>query len=128
MHTPPCILAVDDQSENVDILSSRLRREGYDVLTATGGIEAISTVSNRQPDLILLDVIMPDLDGFEVCRRLKANPNLPFIPILMLTAKTQPQDIVAGFDAGADDYLTKPVDQEVLVARVAAMLRRMRDI
>ena len=123
MQTPPCILVVDDQSMNVDILSHRLTLEGYEVLTATDGSEAITIARERQPDLILLDVIMPDPDGFEVCRRLKADATLPFIPILMITAKAEPQDIVAGFDAGADDYLIKPLDRNVLVARVAAQLR-----
>jgi len=123
MHTPPRILVVDDQSMNVHILSTRLTLEGYEVLTATDGLEAIAITSDRHPDLILLDVIMPDPDGFEVCRRLKADSTLPFIPILMITAKAEPRDMVAGFAAGADDYLTKPVDPAVLVARVAALLR-----
>ncbi|MDH3598824.1 MAG: response regulator [Candidatus Tectomicrobia bacterium] len=123
MQTPPCILVVDDQSMNVHILSTRLTLEGYDVLTATDGDQAIAMARDRQPDLILLDVIMPEPDGFEVCRRLKADSSLPFIPILMVTAKGEPQDMVAGFEAGADDYLTKPLDRRVLVARVAALLR-----
>ena len=123
MRTPPLILVVDDQSMNVDILSTRLTLEGYEVLTATSGMEAIAVARDRRPDLILLDVIMPDPDGFEVCRRLKADTALPLTPILMITAKTEPEDMVAGFAAGADDYLTKPVDRTVLVARVATLLR-----
>jgi adenylate cyclase len=123
MQTPPCILVVDDQSMNVHILSTRLTLEGYDVLTATDGDQAIALARDRQPDLILLDVIMPDPDGFEVCRRLKADSSLPFVPILMVTAKGEPEDMVAGFEAGADDYLTKPLDRNVLVAHVAALLR-----
>ena len=123
MRTPPLILVVDDQSMNVDILSTRLTLEGYEVLTATSGVEAIAVAKDRRPDLILLDVIMPDPDGFEVCRRLKADTALPLTPILMITAKTEPEDMAAGFAAGADDYLTKPVDRTVLVARVAALLR-----
>ena len=123
MQTPPCILVVDDQSMNVHILSTRLTLEGYEVLTATDGDQAIALARDRQPDLILLDVLMPDPDGFEVCRRLKADSSLPFIPILIVTAKGEPEDMVAGFEAGADDYLTKPLDRNVLVARVAALLR-----
>jgi adenylate cyclase len=123
MRTPPRILIVDDTPANVEILKARLRANGYDIVTATDGEEALAVVRDAQPDLILLDVMMPKLDGFEVCRRLRADASLPFIPIVMVTAKTDPKDIVAGLEAGGDEYLTKPVDQAALVARVKSMLR-----
>jgi class 3 adenylate cyclase len=114
---------VDDTPANVHILQTRLAANGYEVVTATDGEEALAAVRDAQPDLILLDVMMPKLDGIEVCRRLRADPSLPFIPIILVTAKADPKDIVAGLEAGGDEYLTKPVDQAALVARVKSMLR-----
>jgi len=116
-------LVVDDVPANVHILQSRLAAHGYDIVTATDGEAALAAVRETQPDLILLDVMMPKMDGFEVCRRLRADPSLPFIPIIMVTAKADPKDVVAGLEAGGDEYLTKPVDQPALVARVKSMLR-----
>jgi len=121
--TPPRILIVDDTPANVHILQARLAANGYDIVTATDGEAALAAVSETQPDLILLDVMMPKMDGFEVCRRLRADASLPFIPIIMVTAKTDPKDVVAGLEAGGDEYVTKPVDQLALVARVKSMLR-----
>lgn len=123
MRTPPRLLIVDDQPMNVDILKTRLAVHGYELLTATDGAEALALTSAHHPDLILLDVMMPRIDGIEVCKRLKADPSLPFIPIIMVTARADSKDIVTGLDAGADEYLTKPVDQAALVARVKSMLR-----
>ena len=123
MRTPPCILIVDDNPENLDIFRTRLARHGYEILTAADGEEALATARATQPDLILLDIMMPKLDGIEVCRRLKADRSLPFMPIIMVTARADSKDIVAGLEAGADEYLTKPVDQGALVARVKSMLR-----
>ena len=114
---------MDDVPANVHILQSRLAAHGYDIVTATDGEAALAAVKETQPDLILLDVMMPKMDGFEVCRRLRADPSLPFIPIIMVTAKADPKDVVAGLEAGGDEYLTKPVDQPALVARVKSMLR-----
>jgi class 3 adenylate cyclase len=108
---------------NVDILQTRLAVHGYDILTATDGEEALSIARAQLPDLILLDIMMPKMDGLEVCHRLKADSTLPFMPIIMVTAKADTKDIVAGLEAGADEYLTKPVDQAALVARVKSMLR-----
>ena len=123
MKTPPRILIVDDTPANVHILQARLSANGYDIVTATDGEAALAAVRESEPDLILLDVMMPKMDGFEVCRRLRADPSLPFIPIIMVTAKTDPKDVVAGLEAGGDEYVTKPVDQVALVARVKSMLR-----
>ena len=123
MRAPPRILIVDDVPANVHILQSRLAANGYDIVTATDGEAELAAVKETQPDLILLDVMMPKMDGFEVCRRLRADPSLPFIPIIMVTAKADPKDVVAGLEAGGDEYLTKPVDQPALVARVKSMLR-----
>jgi adenylate cyclase len=123
MRTPPRILIVDDQPMNVDILQTRLAVHGYDILTATDGEAALQLARTEQPDLILLDVMMPKMDGIEVCQRLKSDTSLPFMPIIMVTAKSDSKDVVAGLDAGADEYLTKPVDQAALVARVKSMLR-----
>jgi class 3 adenylate cyclase len=123
VRTPPRILIVDDVPANVHILQSRLAAHGYDIVTATDGEAALAAVKETRPDLILLDVMMPKMDGFEVCRRLRADPSLPFIPIIMVTAKADPKDVVAGLEAGGDEYLTKPVDQPALVARVKSMLR-----
>jgi len=123
VRTPPRILIVDDTPANVHILQMRLAANGYDIVTAGDGEEALARVQESQPDLILLDVMMPKLDGIEVCRRLRADASLPFIPIIMVTAKSDPRDVVAGLEAGGDEYLTKPVDQAALVARVKSMLR-----
>jgi adenylate cyclase len=123
VRTPPRILVVDDMPANVHILELRLAAQGYEVLTATDGEAALATAREAQPDLILLDVLMPKVDGLEVCRRLRSDPSFPFTPIIMVTAKADPKDVVAGLEAGGDEYLTKPVDQTALVARVKSMLR-----
>ena len=123
MHNPPRILIVDDNETNRDILLTRLGTHGYDLVQAADGEEAIEVARKSLPDLILLDVMMPKLDGIEVTKRLKADQTLPFMPIILVTAKADTKDVVAGLDAGADEYLTKPVDQMALVARVKSMLR-----
>src|SRR2546427_79214 len=123
MRTPPHILVVDDNPVNVDILRTRLAVHGYEILTAADGEEALVVARAKQPDLILLDVMMPKMDGIQVCRELRADSSLPFMPIILVTAKTDSKDVVAGLEAGGDEYLTKPVDQAALVARVQSMLR-----
>ena len=123
MHSPPRILIVDDHETNRDILITRLSMHGYELLQAADGEEALASAREHLPDLILLDVMMPKLDGFEVCRRLKADPALPFMPIILVTAKADSKDVVTGLEAGADEYLTKPLDQLALVARVKSVLR-----
>jgi class 3 adenylate cyclase len=123
VRTPPRILVVDDMPANVHILELRLAAQGYEVVTATDGEAALAAARQSQPDLILLDVMMPKVDGLEVCRRLRSDASFPFTPIIMVTAKADPRDVVAGLEAGGDEYLTKPVDQTALVARVKSMLR-----
>jgi CheY-like chemotaxis protein len=114
MHDPPRILIVDDNETNRDILATRLRTHGYDLCQAADGEAALAAAETLLPDLILLDVMMPKLNGIEVCRRLKKDAALPFMAIILVTAKADSKDIVVGLDAGADEYLTKPVDQAAL--------------
>jgi class 3 adenylate cyclase/CheY-like chemotaxis protein len=120
---PPLILIVDDSEANRDILARRLESSGYQLATAADGEEALELTRRLLPDLILLDVMMPKLDGLEVCRRLKNDASLPFIPIILVTARSDTRDVVRGLDVGGDEYLTKPVDQSALVARVRSLLR-----
>jgi len=108
---------------NLEILQMRLGAHGYEILTASDGEEALRLAREHEPDLMLLDVMMPKLDGFEVCRRLRSDPMLPFIPVILVTAKADSKDVVAGLEAGGDEYVTKPIDQAALVARVKSMLR-----
>lgn len=123
MRDPARILVVDDVADNVEILRMRLSALGYDVDEAIDGEQALAKVAADPPDLVLLDIMMPKIDGLEVVRRMKADKSLPFIPVILVTAKATPKDVVAGLDAGGDDYLTKPIDHGALVARVRAMLR-----
>jgi len=123
VNNPPRILIVDDNETNRDILDARLKTQGYELLQAADGEEALAAARQHLPDLILLDVMMPKIDGIEVCRQLKSDANLPFMPIILVTAKADSRDVVAGLDAGADEYLTKPIDQAALVARVRSVLR-----
>ncbi len=123
MRQPPRILVVDDNPANLEILEARLARQGYEVVAAKDGDEALVAARAHTPDLILLDVMMPGKDGIQVCRELKADDGLPFMPIILVTAKADPDDIVAGLDAGGDEYITKPVDHAALVARVRSILR-----
>ncbi|HEY1259077.1 MAG TPA: response regulator [Stellaceae bacterium] len=123
MHEPPLILVVDDVPDNVEILEMRLASQGYGVATARDGIEALDKVRKLLPDLVLLDVMMPNMDGIEAVKQLKSDASLPFIPIILVTAQADAKDVIAGLEAGGDDYLTKPVDHAALMARVRAMLR-----
>jgi len=123
MRTPPLILIVDDNPANVEILQMRLAANNYEIITAADGEAGLAMARDKQPDLILLDIMMPKMDGIEVCRHIRADLSLPFIPIIMVTAKADSKDVVAGLEAGGDEYLTKPVDHAALVARVKSMLR-----
>ena len=123
MHNPPRILIVDDNETNRDILVTRLGLHNYELIQATNGEEALASARANHPDLILLDIMMPKVDGVEVCRQLKNDAAMPFTPIILVTAKADSKDVVAGLEAGADEYLTKPIDQLALVARVKSVLR-----
>jgi two-component system cell cycle response regulator len=117
------VLVVDDVPANVKLLEARLSAEYFDVVTAMSGSEALSVCEKAECDIVLLDVMMPDMDGFEVCRRLKASPSTHHIPVIMVTALDHPSDRVRGLEAGADDFLTKPVSDVALVARVRSLAR-----
>jgi len=117
------ILVVDDIPANVKLLEARLNAEYFDVVTASSGPEALELCRTAQCDIVLLDVMMPGMDGFEVCRRLKADPATHHIPVIMVTALDQPADRVCGLEAGADDFLTKPVSETALLARVRSLVR-----
>jgi two-component system alkaline phosphatase synthesis response regulator PhoP len=118
------ILLVDDEEDLLDLLSYALQREGFDVLTAQDGVEALRIARKERPDLIVLDIMMPKMDGLETCQRLREDANLRLTPILMLTARSEERDEILGLDAGADDYLTKPTSPNLLVSHVRALLRR----
>ena len=117
------VLVVDDVAPNVKLLEAKLSREYFEVLTATNGPDALALMAKSEPDIVLLDVMMPGMDGFEVCRRIKADPNLMHIPVVMLTALSDASDRVRGLQAGADDFLTKPADDVALFARVRSLVR-----
>ncbi len=117
------VLVVDDIPANVKLLEARLSAEYFDVVTAMNGIDALAICERAECDIVLLDVMMPDMDGFEVCRRLKSNPLTHHLPVVMVTALDQPSDRVRGLDSGADDFLTKPVSDVALIARVRSLSR-----
>jgi len=118
------ILIVEDDDDIRELVSHSLSREGFRVSEASAGAEALDSAKSDTPDLIILDLMLPDIDGLEVCRRLKADVSSKTIPIIMLTAKSEDTDIVVGLELGADDYITKPFSPRVLAARVKAVLRR----
>jgi DNA-binding response OmpR family regulator len=118
------VLVIDDQENIIEFIKLGLKYEGFLVDSATDGIQGLATAQRINPDLIILDLMLPGIDGLEVCRRMRTNPTTKDIPILMLTAKDDVRDRIAGLDTGADDYLTKPFSFEELVARIRAILRR----
>lgn len=120
------ILIVDDDPETLRLVRMILQRQNYDVVTASNGMQGITMARTEQPDLILLDVMMPDLDGYQVCQQIRSNPETAPIPIIMFTAKTQVEDKVAGYDAGVDDYITKPIHPAELAAHIRSLLSRRR--
>ncbi len=118
------ILVVDDEKDLVDLISYNLQRNGYDIITAGNGNDAIEAAFRDLPDLVVLDLMLPGIDGTEVARRLKADPRTASTPIVMLTAKGEETDVVVGLTLGADDYVTKPFSMKILLARLASVMRR----
>jgi len=118
------ILVVDDEIDILEFVGYNLRKDGYTVLTANNGLTAIEIAQEKTPDLVILDVMMPDMDGIETCERMRAIPKLTNIIITFLTARSEDYSQIAGLEAGADDYITKPIRPKVLLSRVKALLRR----
>ena len=118
------ILLVDDEEDILEFLSYNLRKEGYTVFTALDGEEGIRLAKKELPQLVLLDVMMPGIDGIEVCRELRGTPGLEDVIIAFLTARSEDYSHIAGFDAGADDYINKPIKPRVLISRIKALMRR----
>lgn len=118
------ILVIEDDSDIVEIIQYNFEREGYRVITASNGEKGIEASAARKPALIVLDLMLPGLDGIEVCKRIRSNPETRSIPIVMLTAKGEESDVVLGLGVGADDYVTKPFSPKELLARITAVLRR----
>lgn len=118
------VFVVEDEEDVLDLLCYHLKREGYAVNTAVDGEDALKEIPRRMPDLVLLDLMLPGVDGLEVCRRLKSDPATAKIPVIMATAKGEESDVVIGLELGADDYVTKPFSIKVLIARVRTVMRR----
>jgi DNA-binding response OmpR family regulator len=120
----PTILVADDEEDVRELVAYRLSRSGYDVIDAVDGEEAFRLATEHVPDLMVLDVMMPRLDGYELTRRVRAEESLRSVPVILLTARSQETDVSRGFEVGADDYLRKPFNPDELVARVRAVLGR----
>lgn len=123
MSKPP-VLIVEDETDIAQLIEHHLQREGYDARIVASGSEALARIEREAPALVLLDIMLPDLDGLEVCRRIKREDSTRDIPIIMVTAKGEESDIVVGLELGAEDYITKPFSPRVLIARVKTVLRR----
>ena len=122
----PLVLIVDDEEDILDLLQYNLRKEGFETALARNGREALAAARAEEPSLIILDIMMPEMDGIEACRRLRADAHLRTLPILMLTARTEEEQQVKGLDEGADIYLSKPVSVPVLISQAKALLRTTR--
>ena len=120
------VLLIDDEKDILEMVRYNLEKEGFDAILATSGQSGLDIATKHKPDLLILDLMMPGLDGVEVCKRLRANPSTNRIPIIMLTARAAETDRIVGLEIGADDYITKPFSPRELVARVKAVLRRTR--
>ena len=126
---PPCILVVDDTADNAKLLVDLLERQGYQVSSSASGPEALAALSREPCDLVLLDVVMPEMDGYEVCRRIRQHTRFATLPVVMVTALDAKEERVKGLEAGADDFLSRPINHPELLARVRSLLRikRMHD-
>lgn len=119
------VLVVEDERDILELVKLYLEKEGFRTITATTGPEALSRTAEEKPDLLILDLMLPEIDGLEVCKRLRSSPDTALLPIIMLTAKAEESDTVIGLELGADDYVTKPFSPKALVARVKALFRRV---
>src|SRR6266550_1553348 len=128
LETAARVLIVDDHEDNVELLRARLESWGYETSSASDGAEALRTIETTVPDLVLLDIMMPKIDGIDVARRVKNNPDLPFIPIIMQTALDSTDSKVEGLEAGADDYITKPIDLAEPFSCVMVDLDRFKSV
>lgn len=118
------VVVIEDEEDILELIRYNLRREGFNVEGATSGEKGLNLIESTRPNIVLLDLMLPGVDGLDVCRRLKANSGLQSIPIVMISAKGEESDIIAGLELGADDYVTKPFSPKILIARVRAVLRR----
>lgn len=125
--TNQTILVVDDEQDLLDLIEYNLKKEGFDVLKAENGVEALKVAKENLPDLVLLDIMMPKMDGLEVCDKMRSDANLKHIPIIFLTARGDEKTEVEGLDTGADDYITKPISTTKLISRIKAVLRRFSE-
>jgi len=120
------IVVIEDEDDILEVIAYNLKREGYDVITSTSGEDGLEKIERSAPQLVILDLMLPEIDGIELCRKLKADPLTQAIPVIMVTAKGEESDVVLGLGVGADDYITKPFSPREMVARVRAVLRRSR--
>ena len=120
------IVVIEDEEDILEVIAYNLKREGYDVVTSTSGEDGLEKIEHSAPQLVILDLMLPEIDGIELCRKLKADPLTQAIPVIMVTAKGEESDVVLGLGVGADDYITKPFSPREMVARVRAVLRRSR--
>ena len=119
----PRVLIVDDNKENIDLIAYFLKPQNYELITAMDGVEALEKVESEKPDIILLDIMLPKMDGFQVCERLKKNKETRFIPIIMITALKELKDKIRSLEVGADDFISKPFENVELLTRVKSLLR-----
>lgn len=119
------VLIVEDEQDILQLVKHYLEKEGFRPITAISGLDALKKIKEEKPDLVVLDLMLPEMDGLEVCKRLRSVPDTAMLPILMLTAKAEESDTIVGLELGADDYVTKPFSPKALVARVKALLRRI---
>jgi len=120
------IVVIEDETDILEVIAYNLKREGYDVITSTSGEDGLEKIERTKPNLVVLDLMLPEVDGIELCRKLKADPLTQSIPVIMVTAKGEESDVVLGLGVGADDYVTKPFSPRELTARVKAVLRRAK--
>lgn len=125
---PYKVLIVDDETDIIEIINYNLKKEGFQTFTATNGVEAVRQAAAVKPDLILMDIMMPKMDGIEACRSIRANPDCADMFVVFLTARAEEYSEIAGFDAGADDYISKPIKPRALLSRINAILRRKKNV